>query len=111
MTPRPNSRRQRALDQLQIAADAIAKAITLLGGHTRALVPKRNKTTFVARKMLEGIDIRLNGVVGLVSIGDAPTPDYIIPITRGPEPPKPLREVVLRDDFEREYDATRRPQC
>ena len=120
MTPRPNSRRQRALDQLQIASDAIAKATTLLGGHPKVgTIPKKHKALWEARRMISSLDSRLAAASRLIMSED----DYIIPIRPDPDNSR-LKKLLesfpelkhanvrsLRDDFEREYDKERQPQC
>lgn len=103
--PRLNSKRQQALDQLDIARDAITKAITLLGGHVRVRSVKRNQRVFTARQYLQSIFSRINVTRDLLQIDafiNTPVPVHHQALADG---------VDLRDDFEREYDATRRPEC
>jgi len=71
---RENSRRAKAIAQLNIAEDAIAKAIQHLGGYTRSFAPKRNPSTFVSRKMIESCALRLHAAVNLLNYGERPTP-------------------------------------
>lgn len=114
--PKPNSKRSRALDELGHAEASIAKAISLLGGFTRAKYPRKNKSDFVARKMLEGVDLRLHAIVNLLAFGQ--------PSVELGEPKSVALEIAhdyfqrtgqipvdLRDAFEKEYDSTRRPMC
>lgn len=69
---RENSRRAKALSELAKAEDSIAKSIMHLGGYTRVTVPKKNISTFVARKMLEGISLRLHAMINLLNYGERP---------------------------------------
>lgn len=120
--PRPSSKRQRALDQLDIARDAITKAITLLGGRVRVRSVKRNQRVFTVRQYLESIDSRINVSRDLLQVDQiVSTPLHEVPeefkskmnamLEAFPELKNAKRRSELRDDFEREYDATRRPQC
>jgi len=90
---RVNSRRQQAIDHLSSAELSIGKAISLLGGYTRATQPRRNISTFVARKMIESLRLRLHAAVNLLLYGERPSP------------------TTLRNEFEEEYDKQRRPGC
>lgn len=97
--PRSNSKRSRALDQLTIAQDALAKALTLLGGRPRGLPRKvPAPRDWQARSFIISCINRLDTVQYYLT-------DFIISIKPDPNPP------VLRDDFEREYDKTRNPSC
>lgn len=87
------SKRDLALAELGHAEGSIGRAMSLLGGRTRSRVPTKNKSTFVARKMLEGLDLRLHAVVNLLAFGER------------------KHVPALRDDFEEHYDHTRRPGC
>jgi hypothetical protein len=91
MTPRrKTSRRDRSLDALSNAQEAVGRALSVLGGKTRnkpkALPAPRS---FIARQMLESIVNRLTVVTDLIILGDAPT-------------------TSLRNEFERSYDSERR---
>jgi hypothetical protein len=102
--PRPNSRRSRALDQLGYATDAIGKAISLLGGRTRVLSPKRDVETFVARKMIESCELRIKGAVGILT-HQQPVPHL------DPKWVDRVTRIEPIDEFEKTYDQTREPQC
>jgi hypothetical protein len=92
---RPNSRVARALVEVAHAITHTTKAISLLGGRVRTRTVKSNQRKFTARQYLESIDSRLHVVQDLLQI------DEIVHTS----------PIELRDQFEREYDATRRPEC
>lgn len=94
--PKPTSRRLRALDQLTIAQDALMKALTLLGGKPRGQPRKLPAPRhYVARSYIISCISRLDVTANLLSADSRPTPTI----------------VPLLDDFERDYDKTRRPEC
>lgn len=93
------TKRQRAVEQLMLAQGAITKAISLFGGYTRSRVPKtQSKAIWVARKMVESIEPRITAAIELC-----------LTQTLALETSSTI--IALRDDFEREYDRERRPQC
>lgn len=95
------SRRQRAVEQLQIAKQGITKAQSLLGGKPRGWLPSKNKGLFHARQLIASLDNRLELIL-----------EYLAGREAIEQPAYPTRAVPdLRDDFEREYDRERKPQC
>jgi hypothetical protein len=107
MMPKPNSKKQRALDAIARAQAEVGKALSLLGGRTR-YKPKVHDRIYTARQYLESIDHRLKVVTDLVVLGNAKTVE-----TTGVDGPPQQRSITttVLDDFERNYDSTRDPQC
>lgn len=109
MTPKVLSRRQQAAEHLEHALSESAQALTKLGGKTRFKpreLPAPN--TYLARQYIEGIINRLRVVQHLVAIGDGHTPQQVDSSLDFAVSESPL---TPRDEFEREYESTRRPEC
>ena len=94
--PKENSKRYRALIELGHAQQSIQTAISLLGGWTRVRSVKKDPLTFAIRKMIESVNSRLNVIIAALRTGG---------VTSDPT------SVALLNEFEREYDSTREPQC
>lgn len=56
---RPRSKKELASDHIQEGLSHIGKAISLLGGRTRALSVTKNQQVFVVRKYLQSVESRL----------------------------------------------------
>jgi len=113
------SKKDLASDELEQALSHVGKALSLLGGRTRALSVRNNTRVFTVRKYLESIENRLQVCQDLLQLSATPEGRN----TMTPEPATdhhPASELVKlfpdlkkvpRDDFEREYDATREVGC
>lgn len=126
--PRPRSKRDLASDHLEHALSECAQALSKLGGRVRHGSKKLPpEPTFTARQYLEGIIARLGVVKALVDnrrvFFSKETPELIEVDASAVQ--KDTRDSLLRifpeialanvrtprDDFERDYDSTRNPQC
>jgi hypothetical protein len=132
------SKKDLASDELEQALSHVGKALSLLGGRTRALSVRTNTRVFTVRKYLESVESRLRVCTDLLQLSGAPEgrsampseptteeykPDWMKRLESMPKPPEPtfkekfdallneFPELGPRDEFEREYDATRDPGC
>lgn len=108
MSSRVNSKRSRAMEQLTIAQDALAKALNFLGGKPRGVTPAKLPPSpeWIARGYIVSCINRISSAQYMIA-------GYGKPIQ--PDPDNARIEKIIstfpRDDFEREYDKERSPGC
>ena len=67
------SKKDLASDELEQGLSHVGKALSLLGGRTRALSVKNNQRVFTVRKYLESIEQRLRVCQDLLQLSAAPS--------------------------------------
>jgi hypothetical protein len=119
------SKKDLASDELEQALSHVGKALTLLGGRTRALSVKSNQRVFTVRKYLESIEQRLRVCQDLLQLSAAPegrmlaasaSEGWVLtPQMRAQQLQDESNEQDQpegpRDDFEKDYDSNRAPGC
>lgn len=98
---RPRTKSELASDHIEEATSHIGKAISLLGGWTKNKLPRKNRSLWIARKMIESIDARLHAANDLLIHGSKCKDSTLNGVV----------DVILKTDFERNYDRERKPGC